>query len=360
MPIGFVVLLSGIGGGGSSAVRIGIRVVDEDQSFLSGEFVNALDREGFSIRLMSAAAYDSSASVLRAIRIAPGFQDSIMAGVQAPVYLNTSANAGPEASITARMHIYRSIGQILVNIVKATQTEVEVTNFNDPTWQEKFQQVAAKPPLVSVVSDTLGTGRAVPSGMKQSLPATMTLFMLINTAIYGAVYLTQEKQDRILARMATYPISGVQILLGKLLGRTLMALVQALILLLTSKFLLKAFLGNDLLALALVVVSLALTVGAIALFWGSVLRRVDQASSVALISSLFMGAIGGCWWPLEIVPEWMRVAGHISPAAWAMDAFHSLISFGAGLPAVIVPCLVLLGYSVVFTLIGARLLKYSD
>jgi ABC-2 type transport system permease protein len=195
--------------------------------------------------------------------------------------------------------------------------------------------------------------------MGQSLPAMLTLFMLINTGIYGAVFLTQERQDRVLARLATFPLSRRSILAGKLLGRTLMALLQAAILLLAGRFLLGAYLGGSLLALALVVLCLSLAVAAIALFWGAVLRRVNQATSVTLTVSLFLGAIGGCWWPLEVVPGWMRSAGHISPAAWAMDGFHAVISFGAGTAAVVVPCLMLLAYATLFTLVGARMLRWT-
>jgi hypothetical protein len=50
----------------------------------------------------------------------------------------------------------------------------------------------------------------------------------------------------------------------------------------------------------------------------------------------------------------MQIAGHISPAAWAMGALHGLISFGRGGEVVVVPCLVLLGYAAVFLTVGAR------
>jgi len=37
-----------------------------------------------------------------------------------------------------------------------------------------------------------------------------------------------------------------------------------------------------------------------------------------------LAALGGAWWSLEVVPEWMRTVGHISPVAWAMDGYTSL------------------------------------
>jgi ABC-2 type transport system permease protein len=44
--------------------------------------------------------------------------------------------------------------------------------------------------------------------------------------------------------------------------------------------------------------------------------------------------LGGCMWPLAIVPEPMRVVGHLFPQAWAMDAFIALIAKDAGLAGI--------------------------
>ncbi len=95
----------------------------------------------------------------------------------------------------------------------------------------------------------------------------------------------------------------------------------------------------------------------IATFLGSVVQSPEQASAVGWISSMIMAALGGCWWPSEVMPRWLWSAAHLFPTAWAMDAFHSLISFGRGLDAVLLPAAVLLGFGAVFSLLGARFLR---
>jgi len=42
-----------------------------------------------------------------------------------------------------------------------------------------------------------------------------------------------------------------------------------------------------------------------------------------------LGMLGGCMWPLVIVPPIMRALGHATPHAWAMDGFIALIANGA-------------------------------
>ena len=99
--------------------------------------------------------------------------------------------------------------------------------------------------------------------------------------------------------------------------------------------------------------SYAFAVAGIATFLGAVLKNPEQASAVGWLSSMVMGAMGGCWWPAEVMPRWLRTASHVFPTAWAMDAFHALISFGKSGSAVALPCVVLIGFGVIFSAWGA-------
>jgi ABC-2 type transport system permease protein len=78
---------------------------------------------------------------------------------------------------------------------------------------------------------------------------------------------------------------------------------------------------------------------------------------VGWIGSLVMAGLGGCWWPSEVMPEWLQTAAHVLPTAWAMDGFHALISFGHGVEAVALPSLALLAFAALFGVLGTRLLR---
>jgi ABC-2 type transport system permease protein len=43
-----------------------------------------------------------------------------------------------------------------------------------------------------------------------------------------------------------------------------------------------------------------------------------------------LAALGGCWWPIEITPEWAQHVQKLVPTGWTMDALHKLVSFRAG------------------------------
>jgi ABC-2 type transport system permease protein len=190
-----------------------------------------------------------------------------------------------------------------------------------------------------------------------SVPGNLTFFVLMTTVIYGAVFLTIEKRDGMIRRQLTLPISRTALLGGKVLGRMLVAAVEVAVLLLAGRFLFGLHFGSSAGGLALLLAAYAFAVAGISTFLGAVLDTPLQASSVGMLVSLVMAGMGGCWWPSEIMPEWLRTAAHVFPTSWAMDGLHALISFGKGVDAVLLPSAVLLAFGGVFALWGAARLR---
>jgi ABC-type multidrug transport system permease subunit len=228
-----------------------------------------------------------------------------------------------------------------------------------PMSAESYDTLRARPPLVVLDVATAGHGTAVPQGVAQSVPGIMSFTVLMMTLIYGAVFLTIEKREGMLKRQLTLPVSRMTILGGKVLGRLFIAIFQIAILVAAGRFLFRLDFGESAAALVAVLLSYAFAVAGIATFLGAVVENPEQASIIGWLSSMVMAAMGGCWWPAEVMPSWLRTAAHVFPTTWAMDAFHALISFGRGLEAVLVPCAALVGFGVLFSWAGARKLRAS-
>jgi ABC-type multidrug transport system permease subunit len=177
------------------------------------------------------------------------------------------------------------------------------------------------------------------------------------TNIYGGVFLTVEKRQGMIRRQATLPLGRGHIFAGKLLGRMLMAGAQIAIYLLAGRLLFGLSFGHSPAGLALVLTCYAAAAAGLSLFLGAVLSTPEQASTVGWITGMVLGALGGCWWPSEVMPRWLWSAVHVFPTPWAMDALHALISFGRGVDAVLLPSAALLGFAVLFAGLGARFLR---
>lgn len=370
MPVAFIGVFGSFMGSGGEVRAVALAVIDEDQSFLSGQLLANLEGEGFAIEAVDSAGPASP----RTLRIPRGFADSLAAGDRVALRFEAGSASAADRDLAAEVHVQKAVARLLAVLIElhpgsegsegSGSSEASegmdavldtglVLPVSGPAFEERFRSLRERPDPVQTVVTTAGKGRAVPQGFAASAPAMLVLFMLINTVIYGAVLLTEEKQSGCLRRLEAQPISRMGLLLGKLAGRLLLAMLQAGVLLAAGALLFRVYWGPSPLALAALLLCLALACASLGLLLGAVLRSPEQASAVGWVIPLFLGAIGGTWWPLEIVPHWMRVAAHVSPAAWAMDGLHGLISFGQGGEVVLVPCLVLLGYAGLFLGIGA-------
>lgn len=353
MPVGFIGLFGGMfRDSGKGPVPVAIAVIDEDASFLSRSFIAQLGQERLALRAYAPQARDSSVVYSRVLTIPRGFADSIAAGQRTALRIDTQRSRDADKDLAARISIYKVILRTLATLAEADSSGTGA--ISSAEFEVRYRELSARPDLIRTEVRTAGKGHTAPSGFGASAPAMLVLFLMTNTVIYGAVFLTLEKQSRCLARLSTMPVSRGEIICGKILGRVMIGLLQSAILVGAGALLYRVWWGPSPLALLALLICLALAAAAIGIFLGGMVRTPEQAGAIAWIVPLFLGAIGGCWWPLELVPHWMRVFGHISPAAWAMDGLYGLLSFGKGPGVVLVPCFVLLGYAAVLIFAGTR------
>jgi ABC-2 type transport system permease protein len=80
-----------------------------------------------------------------------------------------------------------------------------------------------------------------------------------------------------------------------------------------------------------IVASFSLVATAAALLVGSLVRNESQSQAVGLSVGLAFAALGGCMVPFEVFPDGLRTFAHITPHAWAVDAFTEVVQRGGGL-----------------------------
>ena len=311
--------------------RISLDVVDRDGGRLAATLLGELEDERVRV---SRLAGDADENGPRRLIIPEGFTSGLLAGEPQTLRLENRSGANAEFSMAAQLHVDHAIARTLARL-------------------------AGVQPSVRLVVSAAGAGRSVPSGAAQSVPGTLTFMVLMMTVIYGAVFLTIEKRTGMLRRQAVLPLSRQRIFLGKLLGRVFIAGLQITVLVLAGRFLFDVSWGRSVLGLALMLGSYAVAVAALATLLGAVLQTSEQASAVGWIASMVLAALGGCWWPAEVMPGWIRTLALLLPTTWAMNGFHALISFGRGVDGVWIPALVLLLFGVLFAALGARWLRFE-
>jgi len=346
LPLALMWMFGAMNRGGGPQ-KVALTVEDRDGGWLARALVKELPGERIALdELPPGGAAKQKEPPARLLVIPPGFTANVLAGRQQKLHLETAGSARGDFSLAAEAQVVRAIVRIVGRLAET-----------GPTDERTFTALASRPPLVTVAVATAGGGRPVPRGFAQSVPGTLTMTVLMMTLIYGAVFLTLEKRQGMIRRQATLPLPRSAVFLGKLAGRLLLAGVQALLLLAAGRWLFGLSWGSSPGGLALLLGAYLLAVAALATFLGAVLSTPEQASAVGWVSSMVLAALGGCWWPSEVMPRWLWRAAHVLPTPWAMDGFHALISFGHGIDAVVLPAAVMLGFAGVFAVLGARLLR---
>lgn len=110
-----------------------------------------------------------------------------------------------------------------------------------------------------------------------------------------------------------------------------------------------------------VVVSLALafaatSMGVLVAAFG---KSESQVIGLTTLLLILMAAIGGCFVPVFLMPEWMQTASLVTPHGWALQAYVDLIVRGYGLAQVLPAVGVLVAFSVVFLVIGVWRFKFD-
>jgi ABC-type multidrug transport system permease subunit len=364
LPIGFMWFFGFmVRGGGGEAPQIALGLVDRDEGWLARALVEELDDEAVDLTLLEPdwkPFVPDTEQPARWIVLPQGLTEGALAGEQQTVRLVRHPDASEEYSTAAEAHLIRAIARVLGRLVELGTAEGGLEGLAGAAEApEGFAALGERPALVALEVSTAGRGRPVPAGYAQSVPGILTMTVLMMTLIHGGTFLTVEKMEGMIRRQATAPLSRAQIFAGKLTGRLLMALAQTAVLIAAGRFLFGVDWGHSPGGLLLVLVCYAAAVAGLATLLGALLRTPEQAGSLGWILAMALAALGGCWWPSEVVPSWIRSASHLLPTAWAMDAFHALISYGRGIEGVLMPSAVLLGFALLFSAVGARYLRYD-
>jgi ABC-2 type transport system permease protein len=161
-------------------------------------------------------------------------------------------------------------------------------------------------------------------------PGTLALIVLF-TAIFSTISVIEDRQEGFLQGVLVAPVPRTTIVLGKILGSTALALMQAVVFLFISPFTF-GFLGIATLA-ALVGVLAMLAFGLSGL--GFLLAwRLDSTQGFHAIMNLFlvpMWMLSGALFPASGATSWIRGLMWLNPLTYGVSALRQLI-YGHRIP----------------------------
>ncbi len=107
----------------------------------------------------------------------------------------------------------------------------------------------------------------------------------------------------------------------------------------------------------LVILAFMLAAASIGMMAASFFRSSEKAGAIGVVISLVLAALGGCWWPLEIVPAGMRAVALALPTGQAMHAIGEMLNTGPSAPFPFTAIIVLLIMAGVAMAIASRRMR---
>jgi ABC-2 type transport system permease protein len=210
---------------------------------------------------------------------------------------------------------------------------------------------------------TLRTQQVEDSSLKaiQYVTPGLLAWAVSMSAVFGAALtLVQWRKNGLLRRLRMSPISTQSLVLSRSLITVLLALLQFAIFvgLGMTAFGLKLT-GSWWAALPLLVLG-AFAFQSIGLVVGAVSRTEEAASGFANLVILPMAFLSGSFIPLDAAPDWIRTVANYLPMGHLNKGMSAVMVRGEGPGAILVPGLVLVGFTLVFSLLAARLFRWED
>jgi ABC-2 type transport system permease protein len=328
---------------GSDEPRIGILVEDgisADAQALIDELERVEGMELVRFDDLDAADAELEREDITALVVIPaGYEDALAAGDQAQLeYRAIPASGGFEVQSLVQSAVADHNATLRAVRVVSEQTGLPAS--------EAAARVAttddALAPVEVVTVDADGEGYVDADAVGFVAAQELVLFIFV-IGIVAASALIQSRQLGVTQRMLATPATALEVVAGEALGRYAVGLVQGAFIVGSTALLFGLDWGSWP-ATAAIVASFSLVATAAALFVGALVSNESQSSAVGIALGLALAALGGCMVPFEIFPDWLQTVAHVTPHAWAIDAFSEVIQRGGGLGQIGTELAVLVGY----------------
>ena len=341
-----LVLLIGVQFGGAGQLVVGVS--QEDDASLARDIVAAVEEEP----ALTVRHFDSPAEVVTATE-----RGSVQAGLLLPAGIDQATAAGvpieigyvrrPDGSgAQIQSVVSAAVGRVMAPVGAAQFAAVET----DFAYDEALTTARRIAGLIEPVEvEVSRVGEAIfPDTMGQfdlGAAQQLTLFVFL-TSLAGGSALILARQLGISRRMLSTPTPLTTIILGESMGRFGTALVQGVYIMVLTLIVFGVNWGDPLGAAA-VLVALSATGAGAGMLLGATFSNDQQASGIGVVAALGLAALGGAMMPIELFSPTMRQVAHVTPHAWALDAFAELVRRGGGIIDILPELGILAAYALV-------------
>jgi ABC-2 type transport system permease protein len=247
-----------------------------------------------------------------------------------------------------------SIASAVADAFGGDEAAIKARMSNGDMW---FRNIGGPPSGTQGSADTLSRivkvdnvqveGKGVKSPMATLLVGGWAMQFLLFAVTASATALFREKEHGIFQRVLSAPVTRGDILWSKFLYGICLGLLQLGVLFLAGHVLFGIEIGSQVGLLALVCVFAAAACTSFGMLIAAISPTPDSARGLSTFVILLMCAIGGAWFPVSFMPDFIQRFSRLTLVYWSMEGFSQVLWARAGL-AELLPTL---GYLTLITAI---------
>ena len=222
------------------------------------------------------------------------------------------------------------------------------------TAQDQFNQGTAS--ATTHIKSTYRYGDSSTGYFTKILPIFMGFFVFFFVFLISGIGLLRERSSGTLDRLLATPVRRGEIVTGYMVSYGVVAIVQTLLIVITTVWLLKVQIVGDLALVFLINILLALAALAMGIFistFASSEFQMMQFVPIVVMPQVFFSGIV----PLDALPNWIQVISKILPLTYAGNAMNDVIMKGQGVETIAGDLGVLVLFIVFFVVLNVMGLK---
>ena len=189
--------------------------------FLLDELIRRLEAQHFAVARPESpeqfAEYSRRLTIPDPASPHTDFTAAVLAGQ--PQVLTFEQSGDSLVGTYDQIRITRAVYEVVADLAS-------VRTAAQPPSPESFARLNAMPRALTLSVRTAGKRIDPPTGFSQAVPGEMVMLTMLVLLTSGAITLVVEREQGLLRRLASAPMSRGTVVLGKWIGRMLLALVQ--------------------------------------------------------------------------------------------------------------------------------------
>ncbi|NMO96680.1 ABC transporter permease [Paenibacillus lemnae] len=186
-----------------------------------------------------------------------------------------------------------------------------------------------------------------------------TLLFLMSLVASTVMLMVEDRKLRTMSRIYTAPVRTYEIVLGNFLGSFALGSLQILIVLLVSKYVLGYDYGVPFGIHFVILAAFMLVAMGMASAIAGLIRNPKNAGMLNSLIITPTCMLGGCFWPLSVMPDFLQKIANFVPQKWAIEAVETIASGGA-LSDIALPLLILGLMAVILLALGSVIMRPSE